>query len=84
MRRRILDEGVRPDGRSLTEIRPITCDVGLTPRTHGTGLFTRGQTQVLSICTLGAKTDVQMLDGLWEDESKRYIHHYNMPPYINR
>ncbi len=81
MRRRILDEGVRPDGRSLTEIRPITVQVGLTPRTHGTGLFTRGQTQVLSVCTLGAKTHVQMLDGLWEDDSKRYIHHYNMPPY---
>ena len=81
MRRRILDEGVRPDGRSLTEIRPITVQVGLTPRTHGTGLFTRGQTQVLSVCTLGAKTDVQMLDGLWEDDSKRYIHHYNFPPY---
>ena len=81
MRRRILDEGVRPDGRSLTEIRPITCEVGLTPRTHGTGLFTRGQTQVLSVCTLGAKTDMQMLDGLWEDDSKRYIHHYNFPPY---
>ncbi len=81
MRRRILDEGVRPDGRQLTEIRPITVNVGLTPRTHGTGLFTRGQTQVLSVCTLGAKTDVQMLDGLWEDDSKRYIHHYNFPPY---
>lgn len=81
MRRRILDEGVRPDGRALTEIRPINVQVGLTPRTHGTGLFTRGQTQVLSVCTLGAKTDVQMLDGLWEDDSKRYIHHYNFPPY---
>ncbi|MBE5817484.1 MAG: polyribonucleotide nucleotidyltransferase [Clostridiales bacterium] len=81
MRRRILDEGIRPDGRALTEIRPINVQVGLTPRTHGTGLFTRGQTQVLSICTLGAKTDVQMLDGLWEDDSKRYIHHYNFPPY---
>lgn len=81
MRRKILDKGIRPDGRELTEIRPITCEVGLLPRTHGSGLFTRGQTQVLSVCTLGAKTDIQILDGLWEDDSKRYIHHYNFPPY---
>ncbi len=81
VRRRILDEGIRPDGRSMTEIRPISCDVGLLPRTHGSGLFTRGQTQVLTICTLGALADEQIIDGLWEDEKKRYIHHYNFPSY---
>ncbi|MBE5816462.1 MAG: polyribonucleotide nucleotidyltransferase [Clostridiales bacterium] len=81
VRKKILKEGVRPDGRDLTEIRPINVQVGLLPRTHGSGLFTRGQTQVMSVCTLGAKTDIQILDGLWEDDSKRYIHHYNFPPY---
>lgn len=81
VRRRILDDGVRPDGRSLTEIRPLSSEVSLLPRTHGSGLFKRGQTQVLTICTLGALGDVQILDGLWEDETKRYIHHYNFPSY---
>lgn len=81
VRRRILDEGVRPDGRSMTEIRPITSEVGLLPRTHGSGLFKRGQTQVLTLCTLGSLGDAQTLDGLWEDASKRYIHHYNFPPF---
>jgi len=81
VRSRILNEGVRPDGRTMTEIRPLSSEVGLLPRTHGSGLFKRGQTQVLTVCTLGAKADVQVLDGLWEDEFKRYIHHYNFPPY---
>jgi polyribonucleotide nucleotidyltransferase len=81
VRSRILNDGVRPDGRKMTEIRPLSSEVGLLPRTHGSGLFKRGQTQVLTVCTLGALGDVQILDGLWEDESKRYIHHYNFPPY---
>lgn len=81
VREQILNEGVRPDGRTLTEIRPITSEVGLLPRTHGSGLFKRGQTQVLTTCTLGVMADVQILDGLWEDETKRYIHHYNFPQY---
>ena len=81
VRRMILDEGVRVDGRELSEIRPISCEVGLLPRTHGSGLFKRGQTQVLTVCTLGPMADVQVLDGLWEEESKRYMHHYNFPPY---
>lgn len=81
VRSRILNEGIRPDGRTVTEIRPLSSEVGLLPRTHGSGLFKRGQTQVLTVCTLGAKADVQVLDGLWEDEYKRYIHHYNFPPY---
>ncbi|WP_339063222.1 polyribonucleotide nucleotidyltransferase [Tepidibacillus marianensis] len=81
VRRLILFEGKRPDGRKLDEIRPISCEVGLLPRTHGSGLFTRGQTQALSICTLGALGDVQILDGLDLEESKRFMHHYNFPPY---
>lgn len=81
VREQILDEGLRPDGRTLKEIRPIQSEVGLLPRTHGSGLFKRGQTQVLTTCTLGVMGDVQILDGLWEDEFKRYIHHYNFPHY---
>jgi len=81
VRRAILFDGVRPDGRGLDEIRPISCEVGLLPRTHGSGLFTRGQTQALSICTLGALGDVQKLDGFDLEESKRFMHHYNFPPY---
>jgi polyribonucleotide nucleotidyltransferase len=81
VRAQILEEGLRPDGRSLNEIRPIQSEVGLLPRTHGSGLFKRGQTQVLTTCTLGVMADVQILDGLWEDEFKRYIHHYNFPHY---
>jgi len=72
---------LRPDGRTPKEIRPIYCEVGLLPRVHGSGLFQRGQTQVLTACTLGALGDVQVLDGLWEEDFKRYIHHYNFPPY---
>lgn len=81
VRGRILNEGVRPDNRKLEEIRPIYTKVGLLPRTHGSGLFTRGQTQALTIATLGALGDVQILDGLDEAEEKRYMHHYNFPPY---
>ncbi|MDK2990966.1 MAG: polyribonucleotide nucleotidyltransferase [Clostridiales bacterium] len=81
VRKMVLTEGERPDGRKLDEIRPISCEVGLIPRVHGSGLFTRGQTQVLTIATLGAPGDEQMLDDLSLEESKRYIHHYNMPPY---
>ena len=80
VRRMIIEDKVRPDNRRPDEIRKITCDVGFLPRAHGCGLFTRGQTQVLSITTLGAPGDVQMLDGLSEDE-KRYMHQYNFPPY---
>lgn len=81
MRRLITHDKIRPDGRGLTEIRPISCDIGLLPRTHGSGLFTRGQTQALSICTLGALGDVQILDGIDLEESKRFMHHYNFPPF---
>ena len=81
VRRRILDLGVRPDGRSPVEIRPITCEVGALPRTHGSGLFTRGQTQVLSIATLGPLSMKQTLDTLSPDGTKQFMHHYNFPPY---
>jgi polyribonucleotide nucleotidyltransferase len=81
IRSSILDRGVRPDGRATTEVRPITCEVGIIPRTHGSGLFTRGQTQVLSLATLGSMGDVQKLDTLSPDETKRFIHHYNFPPF---
>jgi len=77
----ILERGLRPDGREATTIRPISCAVGLLPRTHGSGLFTRGQTQVLSIATLGSVADEQKIDTLSLTESKRYMHHYNMPPF---
>ena len=80
-RQRILDEGIRPDLRDLTTIRPISCAVGVLPRPHGTGLFTRGQTQVLSICTLGPGTDEQMIDDITSESKKRFIHHYNFPPF---
>ncbi|SEN34143.1 polyribonucleotide nucleotidyltransferase [Paenibacillus sp. OV219] len=81
VRRLITHDKVRPDGRGLAEIRPIECDVALLPRTHGTGLFTRGQTQALSVCTLGALGDVQILDGIDLTETKRFMHHYNFPPF---
>lgn len=81
VRRLIIEKGIRPDGRELDEIRKITSEVGLLPRTHGSGLFTRGQTQVLTVATLGAASDVQIVDGIGDDESKRYMHHYNFPPY---
>jgi polyribonucleotide nucleotidyltransferase len=81
VRSRIVDRGIRPDGRGLTEIRPIWCEVGVSPRAHGSGLFTRGQTQVLTMATLGTPKEAQELDSLSPTESKRYIHHYNFPPY---
>lgn len=81
VRTRILKEGVRPDGRSTTEIRQITCEVGLLPRTHGSGLFTRGETQVLTLATLGSAREEQRLDTLSPEESKRFMHHYNFPPF---
>lgn len=81
VRKGIVEHGIRPDGRKLDEIRQITCDAGILPRTHGTGLFTRGQTQVLTITTLGTVADVQRLDDTGDEEFKRYIHHYNFPPY---
>lgn len=80
-RNEILDNGRRPDGRDLTAIRPISCEVGLLPRAHGSGLFTRGQTQILSVATLGSTADEQVIDGLGIEESKRFMHHYNFPPY---
>lgn len=81
VRRLITEDKVRPDGRKVDEIRPLSSEVGILPRTHGSGLFTRGQTQALSVCTLGALGDVQILDGLGIEESKRFMHHYNFPPY---
>jgi polyribonucleotide nucleotidyltransferase len=81
VRGKILDEGMRPDGRKTTEIRPITSEVGILPRTHGSALFTRGQTQALSIVTLGSIGDKQKLDGLGLEEFKRFMHHYNFPPF---
>ncbi len=83
VRRRILEEGIRPDGRTATEIRPLYAEVGLLPRVHGSGLFQRGLTQVLSVVTLGTPGDVQQLDGLDPENEKRYMHHYNMPPFAS-
>jgi len=81
MRRMILEEGVRADGRGTTDIRPILTRAGVLPRPHGSGLFTRGQTQVLSVLTLGTVREEQMIDGLGIEESKRFMHHYNFPPF---
>lgn len=81
MRRMILDEGVRADGRGTTDIRPILIRAGELPRPHGSGLFTRGQTQVLSVVTLGTVREEQMIDGLGVEDSKRFMHHYNFPPF---
>ena len=81
IRRAIIEEEKRPDGRALDEIRHLSSEVGLFRRTHGSGLFTRGQTQVLSITTLAGLSEVQVIDGLGDDTPKRYIHHYNFPPY---
>ncbi len=81
VRSRILNEGIRPDGRGTTEIRPIWCEVDISPRAHGSGLFTRGETQVLTLATLGTPREAQEIDGLTPTESKRYIHHYNFPPF---
>ena len=81
VRRMITKEKIRPDGREVEEVRPISCEVGLLPRTHGSGLFTRGQTQILTITTLGSMGDEQVLDGLGVETSKHYIHQYNFPGY---
>ncbi|MBX3085857.1 MAG: polyribonucleotide nucleotidyltransferase [Anaerolineae bacterium] len=83
VRRRILVEGIRPDGRKVNEIRPLSAEVGLIPRVHGSGLFQRGLTQVLSVATLGTPQDAQELDGLDPDSTKRYMHHYNMPSFAS-
>lgn len=81
VRRRIIQDRVRPDGREMTQIRPLSADVALVPRVHGSGIFQRGQTQVLTIATLGTPRDSQLLDGIDPDDIKRYMHHYNFPPY---
>lgn len=81
VRKMITIEAVRPDGRQIDEIRPISCEVGLLPRTHGSGLFTRGLTQALTITTLGALGEAQRLDGIGTEDTKRYMHHYNFPPF---
>jgi polyribonucleotide nucleotidyltransferase len=81
VRNMIIEQGDRVDGRKLDEIRQVTCEVDVLPRPHGSGLFTRGQTQVLSVTTLGAASEEQILDGLGNADRKRYIHHYNFPPY---
>ena len=81
VRQRILNQGIRPDGRGLSEIRPISCEVGLLPRTHGSGLFTRGQTQVLSIATVASMSMKQTLDTVGPDGTKRFMHHYNFPSF---
>jgi polyribonucleotide nucleotidyltransferase len=81
VRSRILKDGKRPDGRGPTDIRPVWCEVGVLPRAHGSGLFTRGQTQVMSVATLGTEADEQSVDSIGLDEPKRYMHHYNFPPF---
>ena len=81
IRSNILKNGVRAAGRSLTQIRPLSCEVGLLPRVHGSGLFTRGETQALTITTLGTMRDEQQLDGLGIADTKRFMHHYNFPPF---
>ena len=81
VRRWLLDEQKRVDGRGMDEIRPLAAEVGLLPRVHGSGMFTRGQTQVLTTCTLGGTKDNQLMDDLTDEQTKRYIHHYNFPPY---
>ena len=81
VRRWLLDEGKRVDGRGINDMRPLDAQVDLLPRTHGSGMFTRGQTQVLTTCTLGGSKDAQLLDGLDDQREKRYMHHYNFPSY---
>lgn len=81
VRKLITLEHKRPDGRELTEVRPLTCEIDLLPRVHGSAMFTRGQTQIMSVTTLGSLRDNQLLDGLDEQETRRYLHHYNFPPY---
>jgi len=81
VRHMITHEKIRPDGRALNEVRPVSCEVGILPRTHGSGLFTRGQTQVLTVTTLGSIGDEQIIDGLGPETTKHYLHHYNFPGY---
>ncbi|MBQ6552447.1 MAG: polyribonucleotide nucleotidyltransferase [Clostridia bacterium] len=81
VRRWLLDDGKRVDGRGIDQMRPLNAQVGILPRTHGSGLFTRGQTQVLTVCTLGTISDAQLLDGIDEETERRYMHHYNFPSY---
>ncbi|MBE6134144.1 MAG: polyribonucleotide nucleotidyltransferase [Erysipelotrichaceae bacterium] len=81
VRRLITDEKIRPDGRKVDEIRPLDAQVDLLPRTHGSAMFTRGQTQVISVTTLGAKSDEQIIDNLTEEDTRHWMHHYNFPPY---
>ena len=81
VRAKVIKEGKRPDGRALTEVRPLSSEVGLLPRTHGSALFQRGETQILTVATLGSMSMTQKLDGLSPDDTKRYIHHYNFPPF---
>lgn len=81
VRRLITVEKIRPDGREITEIRPLNSQIDLLPRVHGSAMFTRGETQVLSVCTLGALNDNQIIDDLTENDSKRFMHHYNFPPF---
>jgi polyribonucleotide nucleotidyltransferase len=81
VRTRVLDRGIRPDGRGLTDVRPIWCEIDISPRAHGSGLFTRGETQVLTLATLGTPRDAQEMDSLQNTADKRYIHHYNFPPF---
>lgn len=81
VRRRVVHDGVRPDGRDYTTIRPLAAEVGVIPRVHGSGLFKRGQTQVLTVATLGTPRDSQILDSLTPEDNKRYLHHYNFPPF---
>ena len=81
VRRLITDEKIRPDGRKVDEIRPLDAQVDLLPRTHGSAMFTRGQTQVISVTTLGAKSDEQIIDNLTDEETRHWMHHYNFPPY---
>ena len=81
VRDKIINKGIRPDGRAHDEVRPIWCEVGVMPRTHGSAVFTRGDTQAMTLTTLGSIGDGQRIDGLGEEEFRRYMHHYNMPPY---
>ena len=84
VREMILEEHKRPDGRKIDEIRPLSCEVGVLPRVHGSALFTRGQTQVMSVVTLGMISEEQMLDGIDEETEKRYMHQYNFPFIFSR
>ncbi len=81
VRKRILEKGIRPDGRDYTTVRPVWCDINVSPRAHGSGLFTRGETQVMTLATLGTPRDAQRIDNLTPRDTKRYIHHYNFPPF---